>query len=163
MTPTPRSAVDPPVDDELAARLRARGLRITEQRVRVLDTVRRLQHATPEQIGDTLPGVDLATVYRTLDVLEEIGMVRHTHLGHGPASYRPAEDEHVHVICHSCGNVLDAPADLVDALAGRLRREQGFTLDRSHFTVFGRCHDCAAAGREAPAGGNKHPHHRTSH
>jgi Fur family ferric uptake transcriptional regulator len=50
----------------------------------------------------------------------------------------------VHVVCHACGSVVDAPADLVDALAQRLEQERGFTLDRSHFTVFGRCGACGA-------------------
>jgi Fur family ferric uptake transcriptional regulator len=118
---------------------------MTGQRAQVLETVRQLEHATPEQLSEKLPDVDLATVYRTLELLEEIGLVRHTHLGHGAASYRPAEDEHIHVVCHSCGSVLDAPADLVDALSDRLSSEQGFTLDRAHFTVFGRCRNCSAA------------------
>ncbi|SOD70728.1 Fur family nickel uptake regulator [Jatrophihabitans sp. GAS493] len=169
----------PPVaDDELSRRLRARGLRMTEQRAQVLETVRRLEHATPDQLSETLPDVDLATVYRTLELLEEIGLVRHTHLGHGPASYRPAEDDHIHVVCHSCGAVLDAPADLVDALARRLQSEQGFALDRAHFTVFGQCRNCQSSepapnaspalppSASTPQGhshGNKHSHEGDSH
>ena len=68
-------------------------------------------HATPEQISEAVPEVDLTTVYRTLELLEELGLVRHTHLDHGAPSYRPAEDDHVHVVCHDCGAVVDAPAD----------------------------------------------------
>jgi Fur family ferric uptake transcriptional regulator len=128
---------------DLAARLRARGLRMTAQREQVLDAVRELAHATPEQIAEAVPAVDLTTVYRTLELLEELGLVKHTHLGHGAPSYRPAEDEHIHVVCHACGKVLDAPPNLVDGLADRLREETGFVLDQSHFTVFGRCADCA--------------------
>ena len=127
---------------DLAARLRERGLRMTPQRQLVLDAVRDLQHATPEQISEAIPAIDVTTVYRNLEVLEEVGFVKHTHLGHGAASYRPAEDDHVHVVCHECGAVVDAPHDLVEQLADRLRLERGFTLDRSHFTVFGRCTDC---------------------
>ena len=130
-------------DPALAERLRSRGLRMTPQREQVLSTVRRLGHATPEQISDAVAGVDLTTVYRTLELLEEIGLVRHAHLGHGAPSYRPAEDEHIHVVCHACGSVVDAEPGLVAELADQLHRELGFVLDRSHFTVFGRCHDCA--------------------
>ena len=72
---------------------------------------------TPEQVNDAVDGADLTTVYRTLDLLEELGLVKHTHLGHGAPSYRPADDEHVHVVCHTCQSVADAPADLVDDLA----------------------------------------------
>jgi Fur family ferric uptake transcriptional regulator len=132
-------------DTELAARLRAQGLRMTPQRQRVFDAVRSLGHATPEQLSDAVSGVDVTTVYRALEVLEEIGLVKHTHLGHGAPSYRPADDDHVHVVCHTCGAVIDAPHDLVDELAARLVHDRGFVLDRSHFTVFGRCADCAGS------------------
>ena len=116
---------------------------MTTQRARVLAAVRSLEHATPEQISESVPGVDVTTVYRTLELLEQIGLVRHTHLGHGAPSFRPAEDEHVHVVCHRCGRVVDAPQDLVDDLALRLHDQSGFLLDRSHFTAFGRCRDCS--------------------
>jgi Fur family ferric uptake transcriptional regulator len=127
---------------DLAMQLHARGMRLTPQRERVLTVVRELGHATPEQISDASPEIDLTTVYRTLELLEELGLVRHAHLGHGAPSYRPAEDEHVHVVCHSCGTVDDAPADLIDELAAQLRVERGFAVDRAHFTVFGRCRTC---------------------
>ncbi len=133
---------DPPTAD-LAAVLRARGMRVTAQREQVLAAVRQLRHATPDQISDAVTGVDVATVYRTLELLEQLGLVRHAHLGHGSPSYRPAEDEHIHVVCHACGSVVDAEPTLVEALAERLIADSGFVLDRSHFTVFGRCHECA--------------------
>jgi Fur family transcriptional regulator, ferric uptake regulator len=136
--------------DTLASRLRQHGLRMTPQRERVMAAVTRLVHATPDQVAEAVPEVDLTTVYRTLEVLEEIGLLAHTHLGHGAPSYRLADDDHIHVVCHHCSSVVDAPADLADELASRLLLERGFVLDRSHFTVFGRCADCAA-GR--PTGG----------
>jgi Fur family ferric uptake transcriptional regulator len=134
---------------DLAARLRARGLRVTTQREQVLSAVRSLGHATPEQISDAVSDVDLTTVYRTLELLEDIGLVRHAHLGHGAPSYRPAGDEHIHVVCHACGSVADADPSLVDDLAGHLRGDTGFVLDRSHFTVFGQCRNCAAEQKPA--------------
>ena len=130
-------------EEDLAARLRGRGLRVTPQRLHVLAAVRDLGHATPEQIAEAVPDVDVTTVYRTLELLEELGLVKHAHLGHGAPSYRPAEDDHIHVVCHACGSVIDAPRDLVDGLADRLASERGFVVDRSHFTVFGQCSDCA--------------------
>jgi Fur family ferric uptake transcriptional regulator len=133
---------------ELADRLRARGMRVTPQREQVLAAVRELGHATPEQISESVEGVDVTTVYRNLELLEELGFVRHTHLGHGAPSYRPAEDDHIHVVCHACGKVVDAEPGLIDALADRLQIQSGFVLDRSHFTVFGRCEDCARAEAE---------------
>jgi Fur family transcriptional regulator, ferric uptake regulator len=118
---------------------------MTPQRRQVLEAVRALQHATPEQISAAVPDVDVTTVYRTVELLEELGLLRHTHLGHGPASFRLAEDEHVHVVCHGCGRVIDSPPNLIDGLVERLRTERGFVVDRSHFTVFGSCVDCADA------------------
>ena len=142
---------DEPDAPDLAASLRSRGMRMTAQRDRVLAAVRELGHATPEQIGEAVPEVDLPTVYRTLELLEEIGLVRHAHLGHGAPSYRPVEDDHIHVVCHTCGSVLDAAPDLIDELERRLRSTSGFVLDRSHFTVFGRCKNCGAE-QTPPAG-----------
>lgn len=139
------------IADELAAALHTRGMRVTPQREQVLAAVRRLGHATPEQLSDAVPGVDVTTVYRTLELLEELGLVRHTHLGHGAPAYRPADDDHVHVVCHSCGTVVDAPPDLVDDLTARLDRERGFAVDRSHFTVFGTCRACRAEQSGATA------------
>jgi Fur family ferric uptake transcriptional regulator len=130
-------------DTELAERLHKRGLRMTPQRKQVLDAVRALEHATPEQISAAIPSIDPTTVYRTLEVLEELDLLRHTHLGHGAASFRLAEDEHVHV-------VIDAPHDLIDGLVERLMSERQFTVDRSHFTVFGRCQACGAAEQTSP-------------
>jgi Fur family ferric uptake transcriptional regulator len=147
----------PPAD--LAGQLRARGLRVTAQREHVLAAVRELGHATPEQISESVTDVDVTTVYRTLELLEELGLVRHAHLGHGAPSYRPAEDDHIHVVCHSCGKVVDAEPSLVSDLAQRLHADSGFVLDRSHFTVFGRCRDCAdqPPGREQLSGEHKQP------
>ncbi len=137
--------------DALTVALRARGMRVTPQRRDVLAAVQSLGRATAEQIAAQVSGIDLTTVYRTVQLLEDIGLVAHTHLGHGAPSYRSADDAHVHVICHSCGSVLDAPPKLTDDLARRLSTELGFTLDVAHFTVFGHCSNCIAAAAALPA------------
>ncbi len=144
----------PASPETLASRLRERGLRMTPQRERVMAAVTQLVHATPDQVAEAVPEVDLTTVYRTLEVLEQIGLLAHTHLGHGPPYYRLASDDHVHVVCHHCSSVVDAPAGLADELAARLLAERGFVLDRSHFTVFGACADCAAR-TASTAGGTR--------
>ncbi|HEX2902034.1 MAG TPA: transcriptional repressor [Jatrophihabitans sp.] len=131
----------------LAERLRERGMRMTPQRQRVVDAVTRLVHATPDQVAELTPDVDLTTVYRTLETLEQIGVLAHTHLGHGAPSYRLAGDDHIHVVCHHCSAVVEAPPGLADELFQRLRSERGFMVDRSHFTVFGSCAECLSKGR----------------
>jgi Fur family transcriptional regulator, ferric uptake regulator len=136
---------------DLASQLHERGLRMTPQRRQVLDAIRDLGHATPEELAEAVPDVDLTTVYRTIELLEELGLVRHTHLGHGAPSYRPAEDEHVHIVCHRCGWVTDLAPDVADTLADRLHVDHGFNLDRAHFTVSGECRECAAAREQTSA------------
>jgi Fur family ferric uptake transcriptional regulator len=149
--------------DDLADALRARGLRMTPQRQRVLDAVRSLGHATPEEISASLSDVDVATVYRAVQLLESLGLVAHTHLGHGAPSYRPAEDEHIHVVCHDCGSVIDAPPGLAVTLVRRLQEERGFTVDLAHFTVFGRCAACIAGTGVQHTTGAHHHHGESGH
>jgi Fur family transcriptional regulator, ferric uptake regulator len=143
------AAMSQPAD--LAGQLRRRGLRMTAQRQRVLDAVRELGHATPEQVAGVVAGVDLTTVYRALELLEELGVIKHTHLGHGAPSYRLADDDHVHLVCHRCGSVTDADPAIADDLAHRLLAEHGLTLDLAHFTVFGECRECTVAREQTPA------------
>jgi Fur family ferric uptake transcriptional regulator len=137
--------------DDWHSELRARGYRLTPQRQMVLDAVRQLGHGTPDEIAGVVqaqaPSVNLSTVYRTLDLLEEVGLVTHTHLGHGSPTYHPAdESDHVHLVCQSCGNVQAVPASLVEPLVGRLREVQGFEVNVAHVAMHGRCADCVANG-----------------
>ena len=129
--------------------LHQRGLRMTPQRQLVLDAVRALGHATPEQICTQVqraaPAVNITTVYRTLDLMERIGLLRHTHLGHGAPTYSEQEHQHLHLVCHQCGNVVEAPTGLMDSLAARLRDESGFALDVTHVALSGHCRDCQEA------------------
>ncbi len=119
---------------------------MTPQRQLVLDAVRALGHATPEQIcarvQSAAPAVNITTIYRTLDLMEKLGLVRHTHLGHGAPNYSEREHEHVHLVCHSCGSVIETPSDLMDDLAERLRTTRGFELDITHVALSGRCAEC---------------------
>jgi Fur family ferric uptake transcriptional regulator len=139
------------VDTTLRNTLHERGFRMTPQRQLVLDSVRSLGHATPEQIcaqvQEAAPAVNITTVYRTLDLLEKIGVVRHTHLGHGAPTYSEQEHQHVHLVCHECGAVLEAPTDLLEELTARLIDESGFALDATHVALSGRCAECRAAER----------------
>jgi Fur family transcriptional regulator, ferric uptake regulator len=145
-----RRGIRPPTIDDVDTTLRntlhERGFRMTPQRQLVLDSVRALGHATPEQIcaqvQESAPAVNITTVYRTLDLLEKIGMVRHTHLGHGAPTYSEQEHQHVHLVCHECGSVQETESDLLDDLAARLLGESGFALDATHVALSGRCASC---------------------
>ena len=132
----------------LRATLHERGLRMTPQRQLVLDAVRALQHATPEQVCQQVqritPTVNITTIYRALDLLEGLGLVRHTHLGHGAPVYSAQAHEHLHLVCHRCGRVTEQPNELMAAVAGRLRAECGFELDANHLALSGTCRECQA-------------------
>jgi Fur family ferric uptake transcriptional regulator len=134
------------------AELRARGYRVTPQRQLVLAAVTRLEHATPEEIWAEVQrsasGVNISTVYRALELLEEVGLVTHTHLGHGAPRYHlAAEAEHVHLVCSSCGRVTQISPAVVGALVTTLDEQCGFQTDVGHLTVFGRCAECVASQR----------------
>jgi Fur family ferric uptake transcriptional regulator len=122
---------------------------MTPQRQLVLDAVRDLEHATPERICEyvqrSAPAVNITTIYRTLDLLEGLDLVRHTHLGHGAPSYSTRPHEHVHLVCHRCGEVTEIPTEELTELTARLTAEYGFLLDPSHLALSGRCRSCVAA------------------
>jgi Fur family ferric uptake transcriptional regulator len=134
----------------LAERLRARGLRLTTQRQRVLAAVAAIEHATPEAISARLredagpdgAAPDTSTVYRTLELLERLGLVWHTHLGKGAPVYHAAEHPHVHVVCQGCGEISSADPALLDSAAERLAAELGFQLDVGHVALSGTCRAC---------------------
>jgi Fur family ferric uptake transcriptional regulator len=135
-------------DSPLAQVLRARGLRLTAQRQLVLEAVYALGHATPDQVhaavSRTVGGVNITTVYRTLELLEELGLVTHTHLSHGSPTYHAVgEEQHVHLVCRVCGGVDEVSPAVLDALVGNLADDRGFLVDVGHVALFGMCGACA--------------------
>jgi Fur family ferric uptake transcriptional regulator len=129
--------------------LREKGLRLTPQRELVLNAVRELGHATPEDVAAkihlTHPGINLSTVYRNLETLENVGLVQHTHLGHGGATYHAAEElTHLHLVCENCGSVGDAPIDAAANFVNTLSDDYGFKTDVTHFAIYGTCAECVA-------------------
>ena len=136
--------------------LRARGYRVTPQRQLVLEAVARLDHGTPEEISaqvrQTARGVNISTIYRTLDLLEQIGMVTHTHLEHRAPTYHLATDaDHVHLKCRVCGLVTEVGPDVIRPLITALDERHGFETDVGHLAVFGRCADCRATAAASGA------------
>ena len=127
--------------------LRSRGYRVTPQRQLVLEAVAALDHATPEEIAAsvqrTAKGVNISTIYRTLELLDSLGLVAHTHLNHGAPTYHLAtEAGHVHLVCQDCGKIDEASRETIAPLNQALDDRHGFEVNVSHLTVFGRCHDC---------------------
>ena len=130
--------------------LRAHGLRVTAQRQLVLDAVSESGHATAEQVHEVVSGrvagVNITTVYRTLDLLEGLGLVAHTHLSHGAPVYHLSGDRgHVHLVCHRCGEVDEVSPEVFDGVRRSLEQQRGFSLDVGHVALFGICSDCEEA------------------
>lgn len=128
--------------------LRAQGYRLTPQRELVLDAVRQLDHGSPEEIlarvRESAKGVNISTVYRTLELLEKLGLVSHTHLGHGaPAYHATTEPDHLHLVCRNCERVTEVEPSIAAGLVGDVAGRFGFHTDVRHLTVFGTCRECS--------------------
>jgi Fur family transcriptional regulator, ferric uptake regulator len=128
-------------------RLREKGYRLTPQRELILEAVERLGHATPDEVLAEVrthsTAVNASTVYRTLEVLEELGLVRHAHLSdRAPTYHSMSEHEHFHLVCRNCHRVISVDPDVLTPVSDRLVAEHDFVVDVGHLTVFGRCGSC---------------------
>jgi Fur family ferric uptake transcriptional regulator len=128
--------------------LRARGLRVSAARRLVIEALFAAERPlTAEEIAagleGWLPASDLASVYRNLDTLEELGLVRHFHVGHGAGLYSLASaGELEFVTCERCGSLEAVPPGRLDAVRALIQRELGYRAQFSHFPIVGTCADC---------------------
>ena len=135
---------------DLGESLRARGMRLTPQRGRIVDAVRALGHATPDGLAaavgqDGGPDLSLSTIYRNLEALEEVGVVSHTHLDHRSLTYHLADHaDHLHLVCLSCGTVIESALATADPFVGNLLARHGFVPDVKHMAIHGWCAACSA-------------------
>ena len=138
-------------------RLRARGLRWTPQRRILVEVLSRTDgHVTGAELVERCRAIDPdtipSTVYRTLDVLEEIGVVSHSHGADGREEFHVLPRiEHGHLYCRRCGAQweLENSDPAVVAALGAFESGRGFEIDVSHLTLIGRCATCRAADAEA--------------
>ena len=138
--------------DEVRERLHERGLRWTPQRRLLVDVLARTDgHITGAELVERCreqdPEVTPSTVYRTLDVLEDIGLIRHAHGLDGREEFhvRPAR-EHGHLHCSVCHRAFEIGQEDVAELASELESSRGFRMDLGHLSIVGVCAEC----REAP-------------
>jgi Fe2+ or Zn2+ uptake regulation protein len=94
------------------------------------------------EVHAAAPDINLSTIYRNLDELEQLGIVIHSHLGHGPATYNLAALAHGHLVCDNCGAVIEAPGELFQGLGTAAQTRYGFEIDPHHFAVPGLCQTC---------------------
>jgi Fur family ferric uptake transcriptional regulator len=135
-------------------RLRGRGLRWTPQRRAVVEVLAASEgHVTGAELLERCRAIDPSTipstVYRTLDVLEELGLVRHGHGADGREEFHVGpEGEHGHLYCANCGGSWEIREGPARDILRTLRQADGFEADLSHVTVVGLCRECSAAAAE---------------
>ncbi|CAN5498899.1 transcriptional repressor [soil metagenome] len=123
-------------------------MRMTDPRRRVLQALGRLGHATPEELNaavsaDGERALPPSTIYRNLESLAQVGLVRHSHVRHGaPAYHLPDHGDHLHLVCRGCGRISQAETEIATELARNLLGAHGFDADVTHTGIHGVCRDC---------------------
>lgn len=136
---------------QLTNRLRAAGYKITPPRLAVLQVIEQEgEHLNPAEIltraQAIYPAIGRATVYRTLEMLTEIGVVRPIYVGeHGP-TYIRAEGGHHHLVCSACGVVIDFEQCMADQMTQELSDRFGFQIKSHLLEFYGLCIHCRAEG-----------------
>ena len=142
------------LDAELTTVLRARGQRVTHPRILVHRHVRQTdKHVTAEQVHHALtqdlPSLSAATIYSTLDVLEELGFVRRMSTPGGTTVFDSRVEDHHHAICRTCGRIEDVDARVRTAAAEVAAQAVGFVVEHGEVQLSGQCAACAASAPTA--------------
>ena len=135
--------------DQAIGAIRESGGRVTVDRRAVVEALDRSgDHVSAEELAEAVwvehPEISLATIYRTLELLERLEIAFHVHLGHGPSRWHLADDVHHHLVCEACNRVVEIPDATFDPLRKRLLTDTGFVIDPHHFSLSGLCAECAA-------------------
>ncbi len=136
--------------EEILEALSAAGGRRTAARQVIVETLLDARdHLTADELAVRVqrkfPSVNISTIYRTLEALEELGIVDHVHLGHGRAIYHLADEEHQHLVCERCEDVIELPSTKLRSFLRSIERDHGFEVDRRHFAIVGLCGKCRKA------------------
>jgi Fur family ferric uptake transcriptional regulator len=146
-----RNAISERTPGELAQRLRAFGQRATPQRLLILGAFAEPgRHLTAEEVyervGPLSPAVNRSTVYRTLELFRDLGLVSETDLGGGVRQYELIDERpHHHLICRHCGGMLEFEDDLIAPLRRAAEERYGFEVTIDHLALFGWCARCRDA------------------
>jgi Fe2+ or Zn2+ uptake regulation protein len=132
---------------EYAPQLRARGFRMTPQRLAILHVLRHAgTHLSPREVykqaKQDLPSLTEPTVYRTLEFLAENGLARPSQTGNGHLMYEIAGNDHHHIVCRTCGDEIEVDHSLLEQLYRKLESVSGYMRIDSHMTFFGICPSC---------------------
>ena len=128
--------------------LQEKGHRLTPQRMLVIEALHNADgHISAEEIYGQLhsryPYANISTVYRTLELLKELNLVAETNFGEGRVRYHVAEKgRHHHLVCYSCGKIIDLEDSALYPLKDTLLHDYGFDADLRHLAISGKCGGC---------------------
>lgn len=124
------------------------GYRLTPQRMMIVSAIENSDnHISTEEIYAQVvakyPHVNISTVYRTLELLKQAGLVTETDMGEGRVRYHPlGKGHHHHLVCKECGAIIDLDESVLSSLKDILLREYKFIADLKHLAIFGNCVNC---------------------
>ena len=133
---------------EMISKLSRQGYRLTPQRMMILEAVEAADdHISAEeiyvQVCARYPHLNISTVYRTLELLKELGLVTETDLGDGRVRYHSIrKGHHHHLVCHKCGQIIDLDESVLSPLKDVLSQDYKFNADLRHMAIFGYCENC---------------------
>jgi len=133
---------------DIASKLSEQGYRVTPQRIMILVAVEGTDsHISADEIYTQVraqyPRVNISTVYRTLELLKELGLVTETDLGDGRVRYHSIKKgHHHHLVCQKCGAVIDMEESALAPLWAQIQQEYDFTVNMKHLAFFGICSRC---------------------
>lgn len=133
---------------DIISKLSRRGYRLTPQRMMILEAVEAADdHISADEIYtrvcDRYPHLNISTVYRTLELLKELGLATETDMGDGRVRYHSIrKGHHHHLVCQNCGCIIDLDETVLLPLKDALSREYGFNADLKHLAIFGQCGKC---------------------
>jgi Fur family ferric uptake transcriptional regulator len=133
---------------DIVKKLAEKEYRLTPQRLMIVSAIENSDgHISAEeiyvQVVAKYPHVNISTVYRTLELLKELGLVTEADFGEGRVRYHPAgKGHHHHLVCSECGTVIDLDESLLSSLESRLLDEYKFSADLKHLAIMGRCARC---------------------
>ena len=138
---------------QLSATLRDRGHRLTLQREIILDALESISgHISVEEVYSRVhprfPQVNMSTIYRTMELLEQEDLVQHIHFHAGVAKWHRSEDaRHQHLVCEGCGAEAELDLEIIAPLAQEIRERHHFEANLAHFAIVGMCENCVGRPR----------------
>jgi len=133
---------------DVAIQLVQKGYRVTPQRMMILEALEAASgHISAEEIFGMVcrsyPGLNISTVYRTLELLKEIGVITETDMGDGRVRFHcSGHEHHHHLVCTVCGKVIDLQEEILKPLAKTICDRYSFQAELNHLAIFGSCQNC---------------------